>query len=76
MSLQHLEFEIIHATGWDDNYPPEQLVPKDKISDGNNTVKHGKGWQSPRYVCGLCALATKTVKRESHGLLLAMLPCC
>ncbi|CAG8567618.1 5539_t:CDS:10 [Ambispora gerdemannii] len=56
MPLQHLEFDVIHATGWDDNYPPEQLIPRDRLHfDGSNNnhlnagVKHGKGWQSPRF---------------------------
>ncbi|CAG8487062.1 2062_t:CDS:10 [Ambispora leptoticha] len=52
MPLQHLEFEVIHATGWDNNYPPEQVIPKDRLHFDNPSaagVKHGKGWQSPRF---------------------------
>ncbi|PKY44949.1 hypothetical protein RhiirA4_542229 [Rhizophagus irregularis] len=50
MSLQHLEYEIVHVTGWDDNYPPHQLLPKDnKNLSKEGSIKHGKGWQSERY---------------------------
>lgn len=49
MPLQHLEYDIVHATGWDVNYPPHQLLPKDnKNSSNEGSVKHGKGWQSER----------------------------
>ncbi|CAI2177844.1 15557_t:CDS:10 [Funneliformis geosporum] len=47
MPLNHLEYEVIHASTWDDNYPPHQLLPKDKSSPGGE-IKHGKGWQSER----------------------------
>ncbi|GES89686.1 centrosomal protein of 104 kDa-like isoform X2 [Rhizophagus clarus] len=49
MSLQHLEYDIVHATGWDDNYPPHQLLPMDnKNSSNDGSIKLGKGWQSKR----------------------------
>jgi hypothetical protein len=48
MPLKHLEYDIVHATGWDVNYPPHQLLPKDNKNSSNGSIKHGKGWQSER----------------------------
>ncbi|CAG8662929.1 7722_t:CDS:1, partial [Cetraspora pellucida] len=42
--LQNLNFDVIHVTSSDDNYPSRQLLPNDD-ADVNGT-KHGKGWQS------------------------------
>ncbi|CAG8437407.1 7594_t:CDS:1 [Acaulospora morrowiae] len=53
--MQTLEYEVIHATGWDESYPPQQLLPKDNKNNGNNGgIKHGKGWQSARYSFCFC----------------------
>ncbi|CAG8632039.1 10363_t:CDS:1, partial [Gigaspora rosea] len=39
MSLsQNLNFDIIHVTGWDDNYPPRQLLPNDNNCNNNDVI--------------------------------------
>jgi hypothetical protein len=64
MSLHHLEFQVVHATSWDDNYPPEQLVPKDRQQNvSNGGVRHGKGWQSQR----LCAFPQEIILQLTGG---------
>ncbi|CAG8595874.1 13898_t:CDS:10, partial [Funneliformis caledonium] len=62
MPLNHLEYEVIHASTWDDNYPPHQLLPKDKSSPGGE-IKHGKGWQSAR----LCKYPQEIILQVSCG---------
>ncbi|RIA83627.1 hypothetical protein C1645_785930 [Glomus cerebriforme] len=62
MLLQHLEYTVIHATGWDDNYPPHQLLPKDN-KNSSNGIKHGKGWQSKR----LCTYPQEIILQVSCG---------
>ncbi|CAG8453171.1 7737_t:CDS:1 [Acaulospora colombiana] len=47
--MQTLGYEVIHATSWDESYPPQQLLPKDNKNNGNDGgIKHGKGWQSEK----------------------------
>ncbi|KAG9304583.1 hypothetical protein G9A89_020147 [Geosiphon pyriformis] len=65
MPLQQLDFKVIHATDWDENYPPEALVPKvtSHLQNKNGGVKHGKGWQSPR----LCAYPQEIILQLASG---------
>lgn len=41
LSSQRLSYEIQMASGWDNGYPPEELV-------GLMQTSSGKGWHTPR----------------------------
>ncbi|KAG0223558.1 hypothetical protein BGX31_008439 [Mortierella sp. GBA43] len=57
LSSQRIHYEIQMASGWDNGYPPEELV-------GLMQTSSGKGWHTPRF----CVYPQDLVIRFSCGL--------
>jgi len=52
--VQRLDYEVVHSTGWDGEYSPDELAItslKAKVNgdtNRNDALTNAKGWQSPR----------------------------